>query len=237
LEQPAVDKPTVVHYEAHAKGSHLTESLFNTEEIETGRLLFAQESRFLLGVASLKQLPDDALPEIAFAGRSNVGKSTLLNALTGRKALARTSNTPGRTQQLNFFDLGGRLTLVDMPGYGYAKAPKAEVAAWTRLVRDYLRGRVGLRRLCLLIDARHGLKPTDREIMGLLEESAVVFQIVLTKTDKCKNLLKLIAETEKVVGEYRAGAPLVLATSSRQNEGVPELRAELAKLALDEALQ
>ena len=124
-----------------------------------------------------------------------------------------------------------------MPGYGYAKAPKAEVAAWTRLVRDYLRGRVGLRRLCLLIDARHGLKPTDREIMDLLEKSAVVFQIVLTKTDKCKTLPKLIEETEKTVGEYRAGTPLVLATSSRQNRGVPELRAELANLALDEALQ
>lgn len=225
------------HHETHEQGGKLNDSAFSPEELEAGRLLFAQESRFLLGVASLKQLPDDTLPEIAFAGRSNVGKSTLLNALTGRKALARTSNTPGRTQQLNFFDLGGRLTLVDMPGYGYAKAPKSEVAAWTRLVRDYLRGRVGLRRLCLLIDARHGLKSTDREIMDLLEESAVVFQVILTKTDKAKNLAKLVSATEKTVSEYRAGTPSVLTTSARQNKGIPELRAELAKLALDEALQ
>jgi GTP-binding protein len=224
------------HHEANEQGEHLTSPEFTDAELEAGRLLFAQESRFLLGVASLRQLPEDSLPEVAFAGRSNVGKSTLLNALTGRKALARTSNTPGRTQQLNFFDLGGRLTLVDMPGYGYAKAPKAEVAAWTRLIRDYLRGRVGLRRLCLLIDARHGVKPVDTEIMDLLEESAVVFQVVLTKADKAKNLAALIAETQKTVAAYRAGAPLVLATSSRQSRGIAELRAELAKLALDEAL-
>ncbi|MEL0019292.1 MAG: ribosome biogenesis GTP-binding protein YihA/YsxC [Rickettsiales bacterium] len=224
------------HHEANEQGGHLTSLEFTDAELEAGRLLFAQESRFLLGVASLRQLPEDSLPEVAFAGRSNVGKSTLLNALTGRKALARTSNTPGRTQQLNFFDLGGRLTLVDMPGYGYAKAPKAEVAAWTRLIRDYLRGRVGLRRLCLLIDARHGVKPVDTEIMDLLEESAVVFQVVLTKADKAKNLAALIAETQKTVAAYRAGAPLVLATSSRQSRGIAELRAELAKLALDEAL-
>ncbi len=224
------------HHEANEQGEHLTSPEFTDAELEAGRLLFAQESRFLLGVASLRQLPEDSLPEVAFAGRSNVGKSTLLNALTGRKALARTSNTPGRTQQLNFFDLGGRLTLVDMPGYGYAKAPKAEVAAWTRLIRDYLRGRVGLRRLCLLIDARHGVKPVDTELMDLLEESAVVFQVVLTKADKAKNLAALIAETQKTVAAYRAGAPLVLATSSRQSRGIAELRAELAKLALDEAL-
>ena len=224
------------HHEANEQGEHLTSPEFTDAELEAGRLLFAQESRFLLGVASLRQLPEDSLPEVAFAGRSNVGKSTLLNALTGRKALARTSNTPGRTQQLNFFDLGGRLTLVDMPGYGYAKAPKAEVAAWTRLIRDYLRGRVGLRRLCLLIDARHGVKPVDTEIMDLLEESAVVFQVVLTKADKAKNLAALIAETQKTVAAYRAGAPLVLATSYRQSCGIAELRAELAKLALDEAL-
>ena len=224
------------HHEEDEQGRQLTEADFSDAEIEAGRRLFAQESRFLLGVAQLAQLPEDDLPEIAFAGRSNVGKSTLLNALTGRKALARTSNTPGRTQQLNFFDLGGRLTLVDMPGYGYAKAPKTEVAAWTRLIRDYLRGRVGLRRLCLLVDSRHGLKPADREIMDLLEESAVVFEVVLTKCDKAKNLAKLVADTEAAVANYRAGVPNVLATSSRQNRGIPELRASLAKLALDEAL-
>jgi len=224
------------HHAKNEQGRELTSSAFTDAELEAGRLLFAQESTFLLGVARLEQLPDDSLPEIAFAGRSNVGKSSLLNALTGRKSLARTSNTPGRTQQLNFFDLGGRLTLVDMPGYGFAKAPKAEVAAWTRLIRDYLRGRVGLRRLCLLIDARHGLKPVDREIMDLMEDSAVVFQVVLTKCDKAKKLPQLIAATEKVVAEYRAGSPEIIATSSRQNLGIADLRAELAKLALDEAL-
>ena len=224
----------------HAKneqGKELTSSTFTDTELETGRLLFAKECAFLLGVARVEQLPDDSLPEIAFAGRSNVGKSSLLNALTGRKSLARTSNTPGRTQQLNFFNLGSRLTLVDMPGYGFARAPKAAVTTWTRLIRDYLRGRVGLRRLCLLIDARHGLKPVDREIMDLMENSAVVFQVILTKCDKAKKLPELIAATEKTVSKYRAGSPRIIVTSSRQNIGIAQLRAELAKLAPNEALQ
>ena len=224
----------------HAKneqGKELTSSTFTDTELETGRLLFAKECAFLLGVARVEQLPDDSLPEIAFAGRSNVGKSSLLNALTGRKSLARTSNTPGRTQQLNFFNLGSRLTLVDMPGYGFARAPKAAVTIWTRLIRDYLRGRVGLRRLCLLIDARHGLKPVDREIMDLMENSAVVFQVILTKCDKAKKLPELIAATEKTVSKYRAGSPRIIVTSSRQNIGIAQLRAELAKLAPNEALQ
>jgi len=230
------------HYETDEQGGKLTSPLgitleYDAAELELGRLLFARECTFLLGVARLNQLPDDVLPEIAFAGRSNVGKSSLLNALTGRKALARTSNTPGRTQQLNFFDLGKRAMLVDMPGYGYAKAPKPQVDAWTRLVGDYLRGRVGLRKLCLLIDARHGVKPVDREIMDLLEAAAVVFQVVLTKTDKAKRLDDLVRNTAAVVDGYRAGAPEILLTSARRGEGIPELRAELAKLALDDALQ
>ena len=230
------------HYETDEQGGKLTSPLgitleYDAAELELGRLLFARECTFLLGVARLNQLPDDVLPEIAFAGRSNVGKSSLLNALTGRKALARTSNTPGRTQQLNFFDLGKRAMLVDMPGYGYAKAPKPQVDAWTRLVADYLRGRVGLRKLCLLIDARHGVKPVDREIMDLLEAAAVVFQVVLTKTDKAKRLDDLVRNTAAVVDGYRAGAPEILLTSARRGEGIPELRAELAKFALDDALQ
>ncbi|MDP6258231.1 MAG: ribosome biogenesis GTP-binding protein YihA/YsxC, partial [Rhodospirillales bacterium] len=138
-------------------------------DLESGRLLFTQNCDFLISAASFNQLPDTDLPEIAFAGRSNVGKSSLLNALTGRKNLARTSNTPGRTQQVNFFDLGGRMMLTDLPGYGYAKAAKSVVDQWTRLIKSYLRGRVQLRRVCLLIDSRHGLKDTDREAMALMD--------------------------------------------------------------------
>ena len=138
------------------------------------------------GVAELGRLPPAGLPEVAFAGRSNVGKSSLINALTGRRALARTSQTPGRTQQINFFDLGGRLMLVDLPGYGYAKAPKSTVAAWQRLVRQYLRGRSALRRICVLIDARHGFKEVDREFMDMLDEAAVAYQVVLTKVDQLR---------------------------------------------------
>lgn len=217
-------------------------AIFDDDALEAGRLLFAQECTFLRGVAGLDQLPPDTLPEVAFAGRSNVGKSSLLNALTGRKTLARTSNTPGRTRQLNFFSLGGRLMLVDMPGYGYARAPKTEIAAWTGLVRDYLRGRVGLKRLCLLVDARHGLKPADREIMDLAAASAVVFQVVLTKADKAKRLDQLVAETARVVAGIGAGAPRLHVTSARDQAGIAELRAELALLAaprlgLDEALR
>jgi len=225
------------HYEEDEQGGKLKSPYYAAEEQEAGRHLFAQESNFLLGVARLEQLPEEVLPEVAFVGRSNVGKSSLLNALTGRKTLARTSNTPGRTQQLNFFDLAGRLMLVDMPGYGYAKAPKQLINAWTRLAKDYLRGRVGLRRLCLLIDARHGVKPIDREIMDLLESSAVVFQVVLTKADKAKQIQKTIQATTAIVANYRAGTPECLTTSARRGDGVPELRAELAKLALDDTLQ
>ncbi len=149
--------------------------------VEAGRRLFAQEARFVAGAAEPSALPLDRLPEIAFAGRSNVGKSSLVNALTGRRMLARTSHTPGRTRQINFFDLGGRLMLVDLPGYGYAEAPKTAIKAWTDLVRRYLRTRAALRRLCLLLDARHGIKEVDRPLMRMLDDAGVSYQIVLTK--------------------------------------------------------
>jgi GTP-binding protein len=202
--------------------------------IEAGRLLFAQECGFVAATTTLDRLPPDSLPEIAFAGRSNVGKSSLINALTGRKTLARTSNTPGRTQQLNFFDLGHRLLLVDLPGHGFAKVSKTQVRDWTRLVKDYLRGRVSLRRVCLLVDARHGLKDNDREVMALLDQAAVVYQVVLTKADKTKpaelaaTLEALSAELSKRVAAY----PVLFPTSAVNGEGIPELRAELATLAL-----
>ncbi|MFP6710868.1 MAG: ribosome biogenesis GTP-binding protein YihA/YsxC [Rhodospirillales bacterium] len=202
-------------------------------EMETGRLLFAQNCEFLISAAAFDQLPDSDLPEIAFAGRSNVGKSSLLNALTGRKNLARTSNTPGRTQQVNFFDLGGRMMLTDLPGYGYARASKSVVDQWTRLIKSYLRGRVQLRRVCLLIDSRHGLKSTDREAMDLMDEAAVAYQIILTKCDKIKpaELEKLLAKTNTEISKHVAAHPEILVTSSFRSKGIEEMRAALATLA------
>ncbi len=204
-----------------------------TAALEAGRLLFARPARFLLGVARLEQLPPAGAPEVALAGRSNVGKSSLLNALVGRSGLARTSDTPGRTQELNFFDIAGRLVLVDMPGYGYARAPKAVVEAWTELVFTYLRGRPGLALVCLLVDARHGLKESDRETMKLLARAAVPFRVVLTKVDLLRP-----AALEARLGELRAelarapGAlPEPLATSARTRLGIDRLRAELAARA------
>ena len=202
-------------------------------DLESGRLLFAQNCDFIISAASFNQLPDTDLPEIAFAGRSNVGKSSLLNTLTGRKNLARTSNTPGRTQQVNFFDLGGRMMLTDLPGYGYAKAAKSVVDQWTRLIKSYLRGRVQLRRVCLLIDSRHGLKDTDREVMALMDEAAVAYQIVLTKCDKIKaaELEKLLVKTDKEITKHVAAHPEILVTSSFKSLGIEEMRAALATLA------
>ncbi len=202
-------------------------------DLESGRLLFTQNCDFLISAASFNQLPDTDLPEIAFAGRSNVGKSSLLNTLTGRKNLARTSNTPGRTQQVNFFDLGGQMMLTDLPGYGYAKAAKSVVDQWTRLIKSYLRGRVQLRRVCLLIDSRHGLKDTDREAMVLMDEAAVAYQIVLTKCDKIKaaELEKLLVKTDKEIAKHVAAHPEILVTSSFKSLGIEEMRAALATLA------
>ena len=197
--------------------------------IETARRVFAGPIEFLLSAPKLEFLPEPKVPEIAFAGRSNVGKSSLLNALTGRAGIARTSNTPGRTQELNVFDVGEPLAfrLIDMPGYGYAEAPKDVVREWKALVFDYLRGRAALKRVLLLIDARHGIKPVDAEIMGLLDKAAVSYQIVLTKSDKIKPTA--LAGTARAVGEvartHPAAYPEVLATSAEKGDGIAELRA------------
>lgn len=203
------------------------------EALERGRKLFAQQCDFVIGVANMDQVPETDLPEIAFAGRSNVGKSSLINALTGRNTLARTSNTPGRTRQVNFFDLGHRLMLTDLPGYGYAKAPKTEIAQWTALIEDYLRGRVGLRRACLLIDARHGIKSTDTQVMKLLDQTAVVYQVVLTKCDKVKKgpLQDRLQSVKTALAKHPAAHPDVIVTSSRKGEGIADLRAALTELA------
>lgn len=208
-------------------------SLEDALELERGRRLFAGECRFTAAAAEAGQLPPAGLPEVAFAGRSNVGKSSLVNALTGRRSLARTSNTPGRTQALIFFDLAGRLGLVDLPGYGYAKVSKTKAAAWTALTRDYLAGRATLRRLCLLVDARHGLKPGDAELMELLDRAAVVYQVVLTKIDKLALPARerAVAGVEAGIARRAAAHPAVIATSARDGDGVPRLRAELAALA------
>jgi GTP-binding protein len=213
--------------------SQPAEALPGAAELEAGRLLFAAECRFLRSVARLEQLPDPGLPEVAFAGRSNVGKSSLLNALTGRKSLAHVSQTPGRTRALNFFELGGRILLVDLPGYGYARAAKTEVAAWQRLLRAYLRGRPSLRRLCLLIDARVGLKASDRETMDELDQAAVSYQLVLTKADKWPPAARapLLASLAAELAKHPAAHPEVAVTSAQSGEGIPELRAAIAALA------
>ncbi len=192
--------------------------------------LFAQPCTFVMGGAALESLPPTTLPEIAFAGRSNVGKSSLVNALTGQKTLAKASNTPGRTKQINFFLLAERLMLVDLPGYGYAQAPKTEVRAWTRLVKDYLTGRPNLCRVLLLIDARHGLKDVDEGIMAILDTAAVSYQIVLTKADKVKPaaLAQLQEKMLPGIKKHPAAHPQIIATSSVERDGIEPLRAELA---------
>jgi GTP-binding protein len=205
---------------------------FTRDEMSAGRRLFAGEWRFVAAAATPASLPPMQGTEIAFAGRSNVGKSSLVNALTGRKALARTSRTPGRTQELIFFSAGGGLTLVDMPGYGYAAAAKAKVAEWTALIHAYLRGRANLARVYLLIDARHGLKEADAPMLDALGQAAVSHQIVLTKCDELKagEIEARIAETEAALAKRPAAFPRVLATSAQQGTGIAELRAAIARL-------
>src|SRR6516225_9453362 len=202
--------------------------------VEVGRRLFSREARFLAGASTAAAFPRDTLPEIAFAGRSNVGKSSLVNALTGRRTLARTSNTPGRTRQINFFNLDARLMLVDLPGYGYAEAAKTEIRRWTALLRHYLQTRAALRRVCLLIDSRHGIKEVDYPLMRMLDEAGVSYQIVLTKIDALRaGELALIAERIRgVIVAQAAAHPEIHLTSALKRGGIVALRSTLASFAI-----
>ena len=202
------------------------------ERLVRGRELFNKKCDFVLSVANLNQRPDGDRVEVAFAGRSNVGKSSLINALFGQKKLAKTSSTPGRTQQLNYFNLDDKLYLVDLPGYGFAKAPKDIVKNWQKLINSYLVGRATLRRVFLLIDSRHGIKKIDEEIMEMLDKAAVTYQIVLTKIDKIstKELEKVLTATDRIVREHTAAHVTILKTSSEKNLYLDELKAETADL-------
>jgi GTP-binding protein len=206
------------------------------EVAERARKLFAGPISFLKSAPGLQFLPDPDVPEVAFAGRSNVGKSSLLNAITNRNGLARTSNTPGRTQELNFFEVGEplRMRLVDMPGYGFAEAPKDLVRRWKQLVNDYLRGRAVLKRTLVLIDSRHGLKPPDREMMDMLDSSAVNYQLVLTKADKVKQteLATTLEQTETEARKHPAAHPHIFTTSSETGSGIAELRTAILEAAM-----
>ncbi|UYN94810.1 MAG: ribosome biogenesis GTP-binding protein YihA/YsxC [Enhydrobacter sp.] len=203
------------------------------EEIEAARKLFAGPCEFVSGAASVASLPGESLPEVAFAGRSNVGKSSLVNALTGRRTLARVSSKPGHTRQINFFDLASRLMLVDLPGYGFAQVSRSMKETWQDLASAYLRGRTTLKRVCLLVDARHGVKEADRETMKNLDAAAVSYQLVLTKADQLRqaDIPRAIAAAEAVARKHGAAHPRALATSSETGFGIPELRAEIVTLA------
>lgn len=202
------------------------------DEAEAGRLLFSQPCTFLKGVVAMDGLPGDSRLEVCFAGRSNVGKSSLINALVGQKNLARSSNTPGRTQEINYFSLGDTRFLVDLPGYGFAKAPVQIVEKWQRLMKAYLSGRASLRRTFLLIDARHGPKKVDEEIMKLLDKCAVTFQVVLTKCDKVKDAAQTSAidKTGTALAHHPAAYPEIILTSAEKNQGIETLRAVIAAI-------
>ncbi|MDC0349381.1 ribosome biogenesis GTP-binding protein YihA/YsxC [Alphaproteobacteria bacterium] len=204
--------------------------------LKTGRWLFAQACTFQKGSTKVSNLPMENLDEVAFAGRSNVGKSSLINALTNQKKLARISNTPGRTQEINFFDLGDKGGLVDLPGYGYAQISKEKRLEWSAFVFSFLKGRSKLKRVYVLIDSRHGLKPTDEELFKALDKSAVSYQIILTKSDKIKasNRETIVADTQTKLSKFVAAHPVALLTSSEKGDGIDEVRAEIAALFMPE---
>jgi GTP-binding protein len=217
---------------AGASGNAARDHRIDADALEAGRLLFARECAFRYAAGEIERLPPPGLPEIAFAGRSNAGKSSLINALTGRHALARTSRTPGRTQELIFFELAGKLMLVDMPGYGYAAAPVETVKTWSEFAKDYLRGRRNLYRVYVLADARHGLKTADLAMLDIFDKAAVSYQLVLTKGDevKPKDQPSRLAAVEAALARRPAAYPNVILTSARTGAGLPEVRAAIAAL-------
>ena len=210
----------------------MNEDFFSAEQIKEANSLFCKDCSFVLGVAKLEQLPFSDLPEVAFAGRSNVGKSSLINAVTGKRSLAKTSSTPGRTQQLNYFNLNDQIHIVDLPGYGYAQAPENMVKQWQKVIFAYLQGRVNLKRVFLLIDARHGIKKVDMEVMEMLDKAAVTYQIILTKTDKIslKELNSLQEKVKTEITKHAAAYINVIATSSEKKQGLELVRAEIASM-------
>lgn len=209
----------------------MTDFDFSKQELDAGEELFATPAKFVLGVAHLEQLPLNNWSEVAFAGRSNVGKSSMLNKLVGQHGLARTSNTPGRTQEMNFFNLADRFYLVDLPGYGYAQVSRNKVNAWTKMLKQYLQGRVQLKIACVLVDSRHGIKENDKDIMKMLDAAAVSYQVVLTKADKIKKIDRapLLEKVQAELKNHPAAYPVPILTSSETGEGIDILRAKIAK--------